>query len=140
MSSRSNPFGEIERFFERMGRNFEDPAREWGWGGFEAMSLDIVEKDGEFVVTADLPGFEREEVSVRVNDHTLHVEAEHGETEDSEGDYIRRERRHRSSHRTVRLPGDVDAESVEARMRNGVLTITLPKAEKAEAKRIEIGE
>jgi HSP20 family protein len=143
MSTSGNPFDELERLFERMSRQFDEATGMWNaenpFGRMESMSIDLVEADGEFVVTADLPGFERDDVDVQVTDHTLRIEAEHEEaTEEREADYLRRERRHESMHRSIRLPDDVDKEAVEARMKNGVLTVTLPRLEAEEARSIEI--
>lgn len=147
MSIRSNPFEELERRLEAVSRQFDDASHVWEsegplgrlTSGAESMAIDLVDRDSEFVVTVDLPGFERDDVDIRVTDHTLRIEAEHEEIHDEERErFIRHERRHESTNRSVRLPGEVDKEGVEARMRNGVLTITLPKIEVEEARRIEI--
>jgi HSP20 family protein len=146
MSSRSNPFDEIERLFDRMSRQFDDASRAWESsapfglaGDGEPVPVDLVEEDERFVATADLPGFERDDVTISVTDHTLRIEADHEEAaEESDGEYVRRERRHRSARRSIRLPEAVDTEAVAARMRNGVLTITLPKTEVERARTIEI--
>lgn len=147
MSARSNPFEELERMFERMSRQFEESSRMWEPEGpfgrwtskFEEMAVDLVEHDDEFVVTVDLPGFERDDVEIEVTDHTLRIEAEHEEaTEEEEEQYLRHERRHESVRRSIRLPDEVDKEGVKARMKNGVLTITLPKLEVEEARTIDI--
>lgn len=147
MSVRSNPFEELERLFERMNRQFEESTRMWDtettfgrWSGeADAMAVDLVEHDEEFVVTVDLPGFEKSDVDIRVTDHTLRIEADREETtEEKEEQYLRHERRHESTHRSIRLPDEVDKEGVNARMKNGVLTITLPRLETEEARTIEI--
>lgn len=146
MSMRGNPFEEIERLFERLSRQFDEASRSWErdeplelWPTTESMAVDLAEHDDAFVVTVDLPGFERDEVEVRLADRTLHVDAEHEETaEEAEEAYLRRERRHESMHRSLRLPAEVDEEDVTARMKNGVLTLTLPKVEAEEARRIDI--
>mgnify|MGYP000064842126 CR=1 FL=1 len=147
MSTRSNPFEEVEQFFERMARQFDDSSRSWGadgplsrFGGeFAEMPADVVEHDDEFVVSIDLPGYEKRDVDVRVSDHTLHVEADHEESVDETDErYLRRERRHESLRRSIKLPEEVDKEQVDARMNNGVLTITVPKAEIQEARKIEV--
>lgn len=142
MSTRSNPFEEIERFFQRMSQQFDESwetnAPFGRFGGTE-MPIDLVEHDAEFVVTVDLPGFEKSDVDIRVTDHTLHVDADHDETtHESDEEYLRHERRHESMRESIRLPEEVDKENVSARMKNGVLTITVPKLEVEEAKRIEI--
>jgi len=151
MSTRSNPFEELERLFERMSRQFDDASRTWESDGpfgrwsstVESMAVDLVDRDGEFVATVDLPGFERDEVDIQVTDHTLRIHAEHEEVIDEEEGaeedrYIRHERRHESTQRSIRLPEEVDKEGVEAQMKNGVLTVTLPKLEVEEPLSIEI--
>jgi HSP20 family protein len=147
MSTGRNPFEEMERLFERMSRQFDQTTRMWEsdapfgrWqSGRETMELDLVEHDSEFVVTVDLPGFERDDVEIQVTDHTLRLRAEHEEeTEEESEQYLRHERHHESAERSIRLPDEVDKEGVEARMKNGVLTITLPKIEVEEAREIEI--
>ena len=151
MSARSTPLEELERFFERMSRQFDEAPRMWDpseslgrWASeFGSMAIDLVDRDEEFVVTVDMPGFDREEIDIRVTDHTLRIEAEHREALDEETDeeagrYIRHERRHESAERSIRLPDDVDTDGVTAKMKNGVLTVTLPKLEIEEAREIDI--
>lgn len=148
MGTRSNPFEELERFFERMSNQFDstpamwDPSESLGrWASeFGSVAVDLVDRGDEFVATVDLPGFDREEIEIRVMDRTLRVTAERQEVleEEEEGRYLRHERRRESVDRSVRLPDGVDAENVTARMKNGVLTITLPKLEMEEAHEIDI--
>ncbi|WP_336036972.1 Hsp20/alpha crystallin family protein [Halobacterium yunchengense] len=147
MSARSNPFEELERLFERMSRQFDEPSRMWASDGplerwrseFEEMAVDVVEHDDEFVVAVDLPGFEKDDVDIRVTDHTLRIEAEREEEfAEEDAQYLRRERRHESMHRSVQLPDEVDTDGVNARMKNGVLTVTLPKIETEDARSIEV--
>jgi HSP20 family protein len=147
MPTRSTPFDELERLFDRMSRQFEDTSEMWEtedpfamWArAVSSMAVDLVERDEEFVATVDLPGFERDDVEVEVTDHVLHIEADHEDHHEGMAEeYIRRERRHESASRSIRLPADVDVEGVEARMHNGVLTITLPKLETEAAHQIEI--
>lgn len=146
MSARSNPFEEIERFFDRLSHQFEEASETWTpdtpfgrWPSFEPMSVDVVENDADFVVTVDLPGFDRDDVTIEVSDHTLRVEADREERVDEEEPrYLRHERRHESAERSIRLPGDVDKEAVTATMKNGVLTVTLPKTEVEESHTVEI--
>lgn len=147
MSKRSNPFEEFERLVERMGRQFDDVSRSWETEGpfgrwtseAESMAIDLVDRDGEFVATVDLPGFERDDVEIKVTDHTLRIEAEHEEIHDEEEErFLRHERRHKSTQRSIRLPEEVDKDGVDAQMKNGVLTVTLPKLEVEEVRKIEI--
>lgn len=141
MSGRRNPFDEIEELFERMSRNFDDMSRQFqqegapalGGGTASGMSLDVADSDGEYVVTADLPGYGKDDIDVTVEGRRLSIHAERDqETETGEPDqdrYIRRERRHERLSRTVTLPGEVAEGEASATHQNGVLTITLPKRE-----------
>lgn len=151
MSPRGNPFEQLERQFERLARQFDEASRTWGgespfrwWAPkLEPMSLDLVEHGDEFVVTVDLPGFERDDVDIKVTDRTLQIEAEHEEeaTEEKEADeghYLKQERHHESTYRSVQLPEAVDTEDVTATMKNGVLTVTLPRLDVKEARTIEV--
>jgi HSP20 family protein len=84
----------------------------------------------------DVPGFDREELQVSVADHTLTITAEHSEITESEGErYLRQERRHRSLERTLRRPAAAAPTDATARLRNGVLTVTIPKQEPTEPPR-----
>lgn len=130
-----------------MSQQFDEASNRWeSEGPFgpllpsrESMAIDLVDRDDEFVATVDLPGFDREDVDIRVTDHTLRIVAEREEVLDEEDDqYIHHERRHESNRRSIRLPEEVDTENVTARMKNGVLTVTLPKREVPEASSIQI--
>ena len=125
MSRRSNPFEEIEQLFERMGRGGMS-----GMSGMHDISVDVSETDAEVVVTADLPGYEKEDIEVGVKDRRLTVEAERRhESEDRDKDerFLRQERTHQRISRSVSLPEDVDEDGASATYHNGVLTVTLPK-------------
>jgi HSP20 family protein len=143
-----NPF-DFERMFERMNRQFEEmnrqfarfaearPALESGdSGSLPAMwnqgtvQVDIAERDDSVVVTADLPGFEKDEISLSVANDALTLRAEHDVDDAYESEnYIRRERRHHAVHRTIPLPVEVREEEASASYTNGVLTVTLPTIE-----------
>ena len=119
-----NPFESIEEFIERMDQEFGAAP----FGATESVAVDVRDGDGEFVVTADLPGYEKEDIEVTISDRTLHIEADHEtHTETEEGEYIRRERRHESASRSVPLPEPISEEGVSATFGNGVLTVTLGK-------------
>lgn len=91
---------------------------------------------------SDLPGYEEEDIDIRVTDNTLHINAEHkAEHEPEPEHYLRRERARGAASRSVSLPEDIDREGVSATYENGVLTVTLPKAHAEEEEtghRIEI--
>ena len=136
--SRRNPFEEIERMFERMNRQFSElsegsqlPAPT---GGPQSVSMDVAEQDEKYVVTADLPGYEKADIDLSIADRTLRVSAsrEEGTDEsDEEGTYLRRERRRQSVSRAITLPEEVAEDDASAAYNNGVLTVTLPKRDRS---------
>ena len=147
MSQRSNPFAELERLFERMSEQYDETAGAWSFeepfgslgAGSESVATDLVEREDAYVVAVDLPGFDRDDVEIEVTDATLRIEAERETEIAEEGDrYVHHERREESAHRTIELPTEVEKDEVTARMENGVLTITLPRAEAEAAHHIEI--
>lgn len=147
MASPSNPFDELDRLFDQLQRNVEEAARWWETDQSAAalpsvtdVNVDLEDRDDELVLTADLPGFDADDIDVRVTDRTLQLSAEHEETEETEaeeGEYIRRERHRRSVSRRVSLPRSVDTDEIEADYQNGVLTVTLP-TEAPESDGIEV--
>jgi HSP20 family protein len=132
---RDNPFESIEEFIERMEREFDADLL----GRTESIDVDVRDGDGEFVVVADLPGYDKESLEVTLADNTLRIEAEHEtEFEADAGEYVRKERSHESVSRSVRLPEPVDEDGVSASFSNGVLTVTLEKREAGSGTRIDI--
>ncbi|WP_263021005.1 Hsp20/alpha crystallin family protein [Natronobiforma cellulositropha] len=143
---RRNPFDELEELLDRVSRQVEEGmASGTGLPVPGSVAVDVADYDEEYVVTADLPGYETDDIELTLTEGTLRLEAEREretETADEEGAdrYIRRERTSRSISRRFRLPEPVDEEGVSASYTNGVLTVTLPKHEPAEeeSKRIDI--
>jgi HSP20 family protein len=141
--SRRNPFEEIERMFERMNRQFGElsqgegsqlPTPAGGTGGPQAVSMDVAEQDEEYMVTADLPGYEKGDIDLSISERTLRVSAdreESSEESDEEGTYLRRERRRQSVSRAITLPEEVSEDDANAAYNNGVLTVTLPKRDRS---------
>ncbi|MCO8266881.1 archaeal heat shock protein Hsp14 [Haloferax prahovense] len=146
MMRRTNPFDDFEELFERMSRQFDEMGRQFDRSGMMAqvrheMAIDVTDHDGEIVVTVDLPGYEKEDISLSVANRTLTVEATRElDEERADGEYLRRERRHESARRTIRLPEAVDEDGASASYHNGVLTVTLPKrdVEPDDSRRIDI--
>lgn len=101
--------------------------------------VDIAEHDDTFVVRMELPGVSRDDVKISMQQNQLTVRGEKKrETETKKSDFQRVERCYGSFQRTFTLPSVVKAEKIDATYRDGILTITLPKAEEAKAKEIEI--
>lgn len=144
MARPTNPFNEISHLFERMQSDFEEMARTWSEEPevvSSSVRVDLEDKDDEFVLTAELPGFEKDDIDVRVTDRTLRLEAEHAEEteEEEEGEYVKRERHRASVARSISLPERVDADEISATFNDGVLTVRLPKSEPmTQGKQIEI--
>lgn len=102
-------------------------------------ALDVVDDEDAFLVRATLPGLTPEDIEVSVEDDVLTIKAERSEEhEESDENYLLRERRYGSYHRSVRLPVGVDGENVTAEIKDGVLTLTLPKREEHKPKKIEV--
>ncbi|NHX37086.1 MULTISPECIES: Hsp20/alpha crystallin family protein [Halolamina] len=144
MPNRRDPFEEIEELFEQLNSGFAEMSREFDAGGAGTgggIHVDVADADDEIVVTADVPGFDPEEIDVSVSDRQLRISAERStetESEDEETQYYRRERTRRAVSRTVSLPTDVDEHEAAASYENGVLTVELPKAGGEDGTDIEI--
>jgi HSP20 family protein len=101
--------------------------------------VDVIDTDDALVVRVNVPGVPAEELKITLSGHVLTLKGETKEEGEFENPrFIRRERRATAISRTVDLPAEVDADRAEARFRNGVLTLTLPKNEQARPKRIKI--
>lgn len=149
-----HPFASLRREIDRL---FEDfPFGGWprplarfdiepfwrGMAGFGAVpAVDIAEKDNEYEVTAELPGMEEKDIDVKFADGVLTIKGEKKEEkEEKKKDFYLSERRYGSFQRSFQVPAGIDADKIEAKFVNGVLTVRLPKtpeAQKAE-KKIEI--
>ncbi|ELZ01101.1 heat shock protein Hsp20 [Natrialba chahannaoensis JCM 10990] len=159
MADRSSPFDGIEELLEKLNRQLETAARSWEQSiedqsqrrldlsmnvGSGSTSLDIADEDEEFVVTVDVPGYETDDLDIRLSGELLTIEgerkrAEGHDDEEDRGVYIRREREVQSFSRKVTLPAAVDADGIDATINNGILTIRLPKREPdSESHRIDI--
>jgi HSP20 family protein len=129
----------FENELDRVWHSWLAPFRTTGAGGVAQPSLDVAETESEVQVTAELPGLSEKDIDVTLVDDTLTIKGEKKEEEKEEGKHFHRvERRYGSFERCLRLPSPVDTKAVSAKFENGVLTITLPKAEEAKPKKIEI--
>ena len=104
------------------------------------LSVDIIEKENEFELTADLPGFDKKEINISIQDKVLSLIANHKSSSDSKESYRLRERNSKSFNRSFTLPENVIEEKINAKFKNGSLKIILPKVEKTEpeVKKIKI--
>lgn len=162
-ASHGNPFAFMRRFADEMDHLFEDfgfsaglhlPGpltrgrellrRESGLVPAEwSPRVDVLQREGQIVFRADLPGLSRDDVKVDVSDDTLtiHGERKHEKKEQREG-YFYSECSHGSFYRAIPIPDGTDTSKVTAEFRNGVLEVTMPAPPKPEQKmrRVEIRE
>ncbi len=104
-------------------------------------SIDVKDGEKEVIVKAELPGMEEKDVEVSLSDDALTISGEKKEEREEKGrDYWHKETSYGSFRRVIPLPDGLDAEKADARFKNGVLTITLPKLEAklAKSKKIAI--
>lgn len=102
-------------------------------------SIDIVDRENEILVRAEVPGVKKEDLSIEVQGNQLFLSGKHeDEAEQEQGNYLYRERRFGSFTRSIQLPEEVDSNKVKASCHNGILEITLPKAETAKRKKISV--
>jgi HSP20 family protein len=91
----------------------------------QSTPIDIREEDGELILSADMPGVEKEEINVKADEDSVEISAESkAEVTEENEKYLRRERRSRKFMRTVPWPKNIDPETVEAEYEDGVLEIS----------------
>ena len=137
---RWSPYHEFEDVQSEMNRLFD-----WAFGrhGDQVSAwmptLDVYEKDDKFHIHADLPGLKREEIDITVDGSTLTISGEkRKDNETKEDGYYCAERFYGKFRRSVDLPSSVDTSKVEAKYKDGVLEITVPKSEAARPKQIKV--
>ena len=137
---RWNPWSVRAPFGRSLDRYFSDtPSYTW-WRNSGNLRIDVEDKSDQYSLTASLPGFEPDDVDISITGRTVTVSAESKqETENSEDSYVLRERYSGSLIRRLILPGAIDAANGTSEFKNGVLTISLPKASGAETHKVAIG-
>jgi HSP20 family protein len=131
----------VEDLFDQMQKMFEE-VQDTGRGLTSdftgSLPVDIEEEDEEYILTADLPGVEKDEINITGDESSVEISAEsEAEMKEENEKYIRRERRSRTFRRTVAWPQPVDQETISAEYDEGVLTITADKQENG-GKTIEV--
>ncbi|MEX2165001.1 MAG: Hsp20/alpha crystallin family protein [Sulfuricaulis sp.] len=101
--------------------------------------MDVIERDNEVVVRAEVPGVDKKDLDVSVSDNTLTIKGStRHEEKEEKGDYYRHEISTRAYNRMVALPAGVDGTKAKASFKDGMLELTLPKTEKAERHSIKL--
>lgn len=141
MITRWDPYRELLGMRRAMDRLMEsslgdgetDTTSQWG------VALDVVEDDDSYKVKASLPGISPDDLEITFNKGMLTIRGEvKDEAETVNGQYHLRERRYGTFARTISLPSTIKAEDIHADYQDGILTLTLPKAEEIKPKRIQV--
>jgi HSP20 family protein len=129
---RFDPFRDLTRFdpfrdFDELFRDFS-PAAFRGVEATPRLRMDVSENDQEYLVKAEIPGVNKEDIKVAINGNQVSLSAEvKQEKSENEGGSLRNERYYGQMQRSFTLPQEVDDEQAQARYENGVLHLTLPK-------------
>jgi len=143
---RWDPYRHMLSLREAMNRLFDES---FGWSPSDwatltesglPIAVDMYEADDDkVVIKAALPGMEAEDVDISITGNTLTVKGEfQAEEEGERGSVYFQERRYGKFQRSITLPGDIDADAVDAEFEDGILTMTLPKTEEAKPKQIPV--
>ena len=143
---RWDPFRDLNMLQERMNRLFQDAGRTWpndepssttSW----SPAVDIFETEGEIVVKAELPGMDRKDITLNLENNVLTLKGERKfQKETKDDNYHRIERSYGVFSRSFAIPATVDEEKIRADYKDGVLKIGLPKKEQVKPKQIRIAE
>ncbi len=143
-----SPFEEMERMFDNyISRGWMHPFR-MDWPSFSRQaqafegktpSVDVIERDDEVIVKAELPGVDKKDIDISVTNNTVTIKGSTSHEEKEEkGDYYRCEISRGSYSRTLSLPTDVDESKAKAKLRDGILELSLPKLTKSKRKSIKV--
>jgi len=146
----SSPVRALQRMADQMDRMFEDIGfgSRWTRPLWREMSMeawapeiDVVQKNSELTIRADLPGLRREDVTVEINDDSVSIQGERKrEHEEEREGYYRTERSYGSFYRVIPLPEGAITEQAKASFKDGVLEITMPAPPSSKGRRLEISE
>ena len=142
--TRFDPYGEMVTLRQAMDRLFEDSfVSPLTWRHYDGEptgpALDVHQTDDEIVVTAALPGLKPEDVDITITGQNLSIRGEFKADEEVKRDqYLYRERRFGSFHRQLQLPVRVQGDKAAATFADGVLTLSIPKAEEVKPRQIQV--
>lgn len=128
-------FGRLAGMQDELDRLFESPMTGW------APALDVHEDKESFSIRVELPGMKREDIEVTLQDGALVITGERKEEKVTDETTVHRQERYYGKFtRALTLPAAVAGDKVKAQYKEGILTVTLPKAEEAKPKAITVGE
>ncbi len=140
---RWNPWSDLFSLHNQMDQLFQSSMTETGetrnGGEHFSLPVDIRQSNEAYTIEASVPGFDPENVEVTFENGVLSIKGTSKEEQEKSGDgYVRRERRTGSVYRQIGLPSEVRADEISASFHNGVLIVTVPRAQKAQPKRIPV--
>ncbi|HEY3117045.1 MAG TPA: Hsp20/alpha crystallin family protein [Chloroflexota bacterium] len=141
---RWDPYGDMLSLRSAMDRLFEDAwVRPFGRiatnGGPATLAVDVYETDNDVVVEANVPGVKPEDIDISIQGDTLTIKGEsHADEMVDDDKFHMRERRFTSFHRQLMLPRPVKSDAAEAEFKDGVLKLSIPKAEEARERKIPV--
>jgi HSP20 family protein len=135
-----NGWNQVNDDFDNLFEGFFRPLRRTEAPQGLVPALDVVERENEYVVRAEMPGVKKDDIDITLADGVLTISGEtKDEREEKEGDRVlRQERRFGKYTRSLRLGTDIDEKNVKANYRDGVLELTLAKAEEVKPKKIMV--
>jgi len=130
----------VDRLFhEFLGRSLGQADEETSSYGSWSPAVNILERENEIVISADLPGLKAEDVEVTIENSVLTLKGERTFAETAEGEtYHRVERSYGSFERSFKVPNSVDPKKIEARFVNGEMTVTLPKRDESKPRSVKV--
>lgn len=142
---RWEPFMDLLSLQEKMNKLFEETVSPHAGKGAEIPTgtwypaVDILENDKEIIIKAELPGIDLSDVNLEITDNLLTMKGERQfEGDRKKENYHRVERSYGGFHRSFTLPGTVDQSKINARLKDGILVVTLPKVETLKPKQIHV--
>lgn len=148
-SATKHPMAEMERAFDRLFRHGWPSL--WRWRDMPMLdnlldlesqrspNLDVIDRDNEILVRAEIPGIEKKDLNISLTDNLLTIKGQSShEVKEEKGDYHKHEISSFSFSRSVMLPGAVDAANTTASLKNGILEIALPKVESSKRRTIAV--
>ncbi|HLV00472.1 MAG TPA: Hsp20/alpha crystallin family protein [Acidobacteriota bacterium] len=143
MRLRPRPMVDFENLQRTMNRMFEEVFSDFSdangiWQGSWRPAADIYETESDIHLDVELPGFQRDEIEISLDNGALTISGERKMEEEKDRNYHRTERAYGRFQRTFQLPTTADDENVKAELKNGVLAITIPKRPEARRKHIPV--
>lgn len=136
-----SPFEEMERLFEGFFPRLRPQRDEWPLMSVEMRvpRVDIVDKDEEILVCAEMPGVDKKDLEISLTEDMLTIKGgTHRENKEENGNYYRSEISNGMFARTITLPGSVNPDKVKSEFKDGVLKLALPKVENARRRTIKV--